>query len=137
MPENSQKTAQAEAAEQARRNAIFSQIGEIDRKLTKTRQTKTILSGQKTALAGEKESWNTIKNTLESDPRNVRIVTKDIFEGEMADKLAAYMNTVDTDINTGIRDTGNLLDTLQTQIGALVTYEGKLMAQKATLISRL
>ena len=30
----------------------------------------------------------------------------------MADKLAAYMNTVDTDINIGILDTGNLLDTL-------------------------
>lgn len=124
-------------AEQARVSRIMTEISAVDKKLQKCRAVKGTLSGCQTSLDGELEEWKSVRTNLESDPRYVQIVTTDVFEGEMADKLAAYMNTVDTDINTGISDTAAMAGELQAQLGALEAYEARLMAQRASLVSQL
>ena len=123
--------------EQERINRIWEQIHVIDGKLQKCNQSKNTLSGYETSLNGALESWRNVNRTLHSHARYTQIVTTDVFEGEMADRLKTYMTTVVSDINTGISDTASLLNELQAQLSALEAYAGKLSAQRASLLSQL
>lgn len=123
--------------EQERISRIWAQIHEIDKKLGKCNLSKGALSSCEVSLSGELENWNNVNRTLHSDTRYTQIVTEDVFEGEMANKLKSYMTTVESDINTGISDTAFLLGELQAQISALEAYAGKLSSQRASLMSQL
>lgn len=123
--------------EQQRISAIMGQISVIDGKISESKQVRSTLSGYKASLASEIESWVGVRATLNSDVRYTQIVTTDVFEGEMANRLKTYMSTVVSDINTGISDSENLLGALNTQISALEAYESRLSSQRAALVRQL
>lgn len=137
MTDAEKQAAAAAEAERQRVAAIMRQINEIDQKIRESNRVKETLSSCKSSLDSEVESWKNVRTTLNSDVRYTQIVTTDIFEGEMANRLKEYMNTVVSDINTGISDSSNLLSELETQISALVAYEGRLYAKRAGLVSQL
>ncbi len=128
---------QAAEAERQRVAAIMAQINEIDRKIGECNKVKGRLSSCRSSLDSEIESWKDVRITLNADVRYTQIVTNDIFEGEMADRLKAYMSTVTSDINKGISDSSNLLSELEAQISALTAYEGRLSAKRAGLVGQL
>lgn len=137
MTDAEKQAAAAAEAERQRVAAIMAQINEIDRKIRESNQVKGKLSSCKSSLDSEIESWKNVRTALNSDVRYTQIVTTDIFEGEMADRLKTYMSTVVSDINTGISDSSNLLSELEAQISALTAYEGRLSAKRAGLVSQL
>lgn len=137
MTDAEKQAAAAAEAERQRVAAIMAQINEIDRKIRESNQVKGKLSSCKSSLDSGIESWKNVRTALNSDVRYTQIVTTDIFEGEMADRLKTYMSTVVSDINTGISDSSNLLSELEAQISALTAYEGGLSAKRAGLVSQL
>lgn len=137
MTDAEKQAAAAAEAERRRVAAIMAQINEIDRKIRESNQVKGKLSSCKSSLDSGIESWKNVRTALNSDVRYTQIVTTDIFEGEMADRLKTYMSTVVSDINTGISDSSNLLSELEAQISALTAYEGGLSAKRAGLVSQL
>lgn len=137
MTDAEKQAAAAAEAERQRVAEIMRQINEIDRKIRECTKAKGTLSSCKSSLDSEIESWKNVRTTLNSDVRYTQIVTTDVFEGEMADRLKKYMNTVVSDINSGISDSSDLLSELEAQINALVAYEGRLSAKRAGLVSQL
>lgn len=137
MTDAEKQAAAAAEAERQRVAAIMRQINEIDQKIREANKVKGTLSNCKSSLDSEIESWKNVRTALNSDVRYTQIVTTDVFEGEMANRLKIYMSTVVTDINTGISDSSNLLGELEAQISALVAYEGRLSAKRAGLVSQL
>lgn len=137
MTDAEKQAAAAAEAERQRVAAIMRQINEIDQKIREANKVKGTLSNCKSSLDSEIESWKNVRTALNSDVRYTQIVTTDVFEGEMADRLKTYMSTVVTDINTGISDSSNLLGELEAQISALVAYEGRLSAKRAGLVNQL
>lgn len=137
MTDAEKQAAAAADAERKRVAEIMRQINEIDQKIRESNRVKEKLSSCKSSLDSEVESWKNVRTTLNSDVRYTQIVTTDIFEGEMANRLKEYMNTVVSDMNKGISDSSNLLSELDAQISALIAYEGRLSAKRAGLVSQL
>ncbi len=137
MTDEEKQAADAARREQERVEAIWKQINEIDQKIRESNTVKGTLSNCRSLLDSEIESWKNVRTTLNSDVRYTQIVTTDIFEGEMANRLKTYMSTVVTDINAGIADSFKLLGELEAQINALDTYESRLSAERAGLVSQL
>jgi len=123
--------------EQQRISAILRQISVIDGKISESEQVRGTLSNHKISLDSEIERFKGIRTTLNSDVRYTQIVTIDVFEGEMANRLKNYMSTVKSDIDAGISDSEALLGELNIQIGALIAYEERLSGQRAALVSQL
>lgn len=124
-------------AERMRIEGIMRQIRVIDEKLSACRPVKAALSAQQTSLDSAVENWVNVRQILLSDVRYTEIVTTDVFEGEMANRLKEYMSEVLTDINDGILGSELLLDELQAQIGKLEEYEAELSAERASLAAQL
>ena len=124
-------------AERMRIEGIMRQIRVIDEKLSACRPVKAALSAQQTSLDSAVENWVNVRQILLSDVRYTEIVTTDVFEGEMANRLKEYISEVLTDINDGISASELLLDELQAQIGKLEEYEAELSAERASLAAQL
>lgn len=124
-------------ADRRRKEEARRKIAEIDIKVGKCDEVRGNLRSYKTSLDNKISDWERVKNKLSSNPKYTKVVTSDIFEGEMAERLGEYMTDVNGDIKSGISDSERLSDELQTQISALDTYRGNLMANRAVWVSRL
>lgn len=118
--------------EEARRK-----VAEIDGKVRKCDEVRGNLESCKTSLDNEISDWERVKTKLNSSARYTTVVTANVFEGEMAERLGEYMTDVNGDIRSGISAAESLSDELQTQISALDTYRGTLMANRARWASQL
>jgi len=95
------------------------------------------LKACKTRLDQKISDWESVKNALGRDPRYTKVVTSDVFEGNMAKRLGEYMRDVNTDIKSGITEAESLSDEVQTQISGLDSYRSSLMASRARWSNRL
>ena len=120
-----------------RREEATRKIAEIDAKVKKCDDMRDDLKACKTRLDQKISDWESVKNALGRDPRYTKIVTSDVFEGNMAKRLGEYMRDVDTDIKSGITEAESLSDEVQTQISGLDSYRSSLMASRARWSNRL
>lgn len=122
---------------QQRREEATRKIAKIDAKVKKCDDMRTDLEAIKTRLDNKILDWQSVKNALGRDSRYTKVVTSDIFEGDMAERLGEYMTNVDTDIKSGITEAESLSDEVQTQLSGLDSYRGNLMASRARWSNRL
>ena len=93
----------------ARANAnIMSLSGEI----AQYESARTAVMNAKNNCETEKEEWKSTVRRLSSK----KIVRTEIFEGEMAEKLSEYRESMVNENNDGIRSAGNLADSLSSQL---------------------
>lgn len=93
----------------ARANAnIMSLSGEI----AQYESARTAVMNAKNNCETEKEEWKSTVRRLSSK----KIVRTEIFEGEMAEKLLEYRESMVNENNDGIRSAGNLADSLSSQL---------------------
>ena len=120
-----------------RREEATRKIAEIDAKVKKCDDMRDDLKACKRRLDQKISDWESVKNALGRDPRYTKIVTSDVFEGNMAKRLGEYMRDVNTDIKSGITEAESLSDEVQTQISGLDSYRSSLMASRARWSNRL
>lgn len=120
-----------------RRENATKKIQEIDGKISECTQVRNTLSVYKNQLESELSSWRTVSNKLSGSSKYTKVVTPNVFEGEMAGKLGTYMGKVSSDIKTGISDSESLSDAIQTQISELDSYSSDLWSQRARWVSQL
>lgn len=126
-----------ELLKKQRREEATRKIAEIDAKVKKCDDRRADLKACKTRLDDKISDWESVKNALGRDPRYTKVVTPDVFEGDMAKRLGEYMTDVSTDIKSGIAEAESLSDEVQTQISGLDSYRGSLMAKRARWSNRL
>ena len=126
-----------EILRQMRRNEANRNIQEIDGKLSECAEIRNSLSQYKNQLDSELTSWRGVRGKLGEGSRYTKVVTSNVFEGEMAEKLGTYMGRVSTDVKNGISDSENLSDAIQAQINDLDTYSSNLRNRRAGWVSQL
>lgn len=119
-------------ADKMKKDKARSKIAEIDGKIRKCDDALSSLQGCKGALDNAISDWERMKAKLDGSPKYTKVVTSNVFEGEMADRLGEYMTEVHGDIKSGISDAESLSDEVQTQLNALDTYRGNLMDERRT-----
>lgn len=124
-------------ADKAKKDEARRKIAEIDGKVSRCDEIRGNLRSCKSSLDNKISEWERVKNKLSSNSKYTKVVTTNVFEGEMAERLGEYMTNVNGDIKSGISDAERLSDELQTQINALEMYRGNLMASRAVWVGRL
>lgn len=126
-----------ELADRRRRDEAARKISEIDSKVSKCDEVRSSLQSSKTSLDNKISDWERTKNKLDGNPKCTKVVTPNIFEGEMAERLGEYMTDTAGDIKSGISNADSLSEEVQTQLNGLDTYRSNLMAERARWASQL
>lgn len=117
---------------------IWSEIYQVDREIQKYQNAKSSVQSVKRTLDSQKENWQQTYNRLGKRAELANVEKKDVFEGEMAQKLkSSYVSVEMTNLEAGLSGADALKISLSNQISRIERRIQQLKEKRRQLYSQL
>ena len=120
-----------------RREWILNQIQIVEDQIKIYEETKGSVEEIKNKSNSDKESWQQTYNRLGNNAELAKVEKKDVFEGEMAQRLGELVSEGMEVLTSDLSKAGSLSDTLDSQISKIEDKIQQLEAEKQSLKNML
>lgn len=112
---------------------IYNQIETIDVQLSQYEKARTTLETMKTTFQGDITSLKDSYHKLSGNADLAAVKKADVFEGEMADRMAERISAYQEDVNGVITGADDIISGIDTQIATIDNKIAALNSKRATL----